>query len=166
MQITRQLAIQILKYLDKHPDFNFPFLVMNQEYTPEDDDFVEIEPNEWEMIEEDNNYKTFELWKNFHDLDDKASRLLAKGFMEEILSSENKIKNFIFYTTEGCTLRPNYCEGDSDVENCQILGWAKANNPKEAFELLKLENPWILNFGFEEVIASELKDEKTYYFNF
>lgn len=34
---------------------------MNQEYSPEDDDFVEIEPEEWETIEEDENYQTFEL---------------------------------------------------------------------------------------------------------
>ena len=61
MKISRKLAIQILKYLDKHNDFYFPFLVMNKEYTEEDDDFVEIEPNEWENIESDENYHTFEL---------------------------------------------------------------------------------------------------------
>ena len=46
MNISRALAVKILKYLDDHPDFYFPFLVMCKEYTPEDDDFVEIEPEE------------------------------------------------------------------------------------------------------------------------
>ena len=61
MDISRELAIIILKYLNKNKDFHFPFLVMNQEYTPEDDDFVEIEPNEWEIIETDENYKLYNV---------------------------------------------------------------------------------------------------------
>jgi len=46
MNISRALTIKILKYLGDHPDFCFPFSVMGKEYTPEDDDFVEIEPEE------------------------------------------------------------------------------------------------------------------------
>ena len=84
MKISRKLAIQILKYLDKHNDFYFPFLVMNKEYTEEDDDFVEIEPNEWENIESDENYQTFELWENLQNLDKDTTKLLAKGFIEKI----------------------------------------------------------------------------------
>ena len=84
MDISRELAIKILKYLDKHPDFYFPFLVMNQEYTPEDDDFVEIEPNEWENIEEDNIYQTFQLWENLQDLRKETLELMSKGFIEKI----------------------------------------------------------------------------------
>lgn len=34
MKITRSLAIKILKYCDTHPDFYFPFTVMNREYAP------------------------------------------------------------------------------------------------------------------------------------
>ncbi len=84
MDINRELAIKILKYLDKHKDFYFPFLVMNKEYTPEDDDFVEIEPNEWENIEEDNIYQTFQLWENLQNLDRKTLELMSKGFLEEM----------------------------------------------------------------------------------
>jgi hypothetical protein len=82
MNISRGLAIQILRYLDEHEDFYFPFLVMNQEYTPEDDDFVEIEPNEWDVIEMDENYKTFQLWGNLQNLKEGTTELLAKGFLE------------------------------------------------------------------------------------
>lgn len=89
MDIDRELAIKILKYLNQHKDFIFPFLVMNQEYTEEDDDFVEIEPDEWEVIESDDNYQTFQLWENLQDLDEKTLRLMAKGFLDEILKDDN-----------------------------------------------------------------------------
>jgi hypothetical protein len=89
MDISRELAIVILKYLDKNKDFYFPFLVMNQEYTPEDDDFVEIEPDEWEIIEEDENYRTFQLWENLQDLRADTTELMAKGFIEKILNESS-----------------------------------------------------------------------------
>lgn len=84
MRITRELAIKVLRYLDQHKDFYFPFLVMNQEYTEEDDDFVEIGPDEWRDIEMDEAYQTFELWENLQNLDEKTLQLMAKGFIEEI----------------------------------------------------------------------------------
>lgn len=84
MDISRELAIKILRYLDEHKDFYFPFLVVCREYTPEDDDFVEVEPNEWQMIAEDNTYQTFQLWEDLQNLDESTIRLMAKGFIEEI----------------------------------------------------------------------------------
>jgi hypothetical protein len=84
MKISRELAIKILRYLDQHKLFYFPFLVMCQEYTEEDDDFVEIEPEEWEMIKSDDKYQTFELWENLQNLDEQTLRLMAKGFLEKI----------------------------------------------------------------------------------
>ncbi|OGI94773.1 hypothetical protein A3A03_02730 [Candidatus Nomurabacteria bacterium RIFCSPLOWO2_01_FULL_40_18] len=84
MDISRELAIKILKYLDQHPNFYFPFLIMCQEYTPEDDDFVEIEPNEWEMIAKDDIYQTFQLWENLQDLYEETIELMSKGFIDKI----------------------------------------------------------------------------------
>ncbi|MFA5871247.1 MAG: hypothetical protein WC858_00840 [Parcubacteria group bacterium] len=84
MKISREIAIKILKYLDSHKDFYFPFLVMCQEYTEEDDDFVEVEPDEWKMIASDDKYQTFELWENLQNLDEVTTRLMAKGFLEKI----------------------------------------------------------------------------------
>lgn len=84
MDISRELAIRILKFLDENRDFYFPFLIMNKEYTEEDDDFVEIEPDEWETIEVDENYKTFQLWENLKNLDLLTLNLLSKGFIEMI----------------------------------------------------------------------------------
>jgi hypothetical protein len=70
MKISRKVAIKILKYLDENPKFYFPFLVVCQEYSSEDKGFVEIESNEWENIESDNIYQTFELWENIQNLYD------------------------------------------------------------------------------------------------
>ena len=53
---------------------------MCKEYSDEDDDFVEIESNEWEMIEEDGKYQTFQLWENLQNLDLATVRLLSAGF--------------------------------------------------------------------------------------
>lgn len=89
MDISRALAIKILKYLDQHKDFYFPFLVMNQEYTEEDDDFVEIEPNEWRMIKGDPTYQTFQLWENLQNLDEQTLKLMAKGFIEKIIDESS-----------------------------------------------------------------------------
>jgi adenylosuccinate synthase len=91
MNINRDLAITILRYLDKHNISDFPFLVMCQEYTPEDDDFVEIEPDEWEMIEEDPIYQTFQLWETglgMNKLEEKTKQLLINSFIEKITREE------------------------------------------------------------------------------
>lgn len=94
MKISRQLAIMILKYCSENPDFYFPFLVMCKEYTREDEDFVEICPNEWNDIEEDEMYQTFELWENLQDLKGNTTELLAKWFIEKITNNslESEIK--------------------------------------------------------------------------
>jgi hypothetical protein len=52
-----------------------------------------------------------------------------------------------------------------DVENCQVLGWGKGSNAKDAFYDFKKQNNWLKNAKFNEVIGAELKDEKTYNFS-
>ncbi|MFA7208977.1 MAG: hypothetical protein WC120_01705 [Parcubacteria group bacterium] len=76
-----------------------------------------------------------------------------------------KIRNFIFYTTEGYTFQPDSESDMSDVENCQVLGWGKGNVAEEAFDNFKEESAWLKDMEFDEVIGVELKDEKTYHFN-
>ena len=84
MKISRKLAIKILNYLNRHKNFYFPFLVMCKEYSEEDNDFVEIESNEWKMIKEDKKYQTFELWENLQNLNEETLILMTKGFLEII----------------------------------------------------------------------------------
>jgi len=93
MDISRELAIKILKYCDENKKFYFPFTVVCKEYTPEDDDFVEVEAEEWGMIQEDPIYKTFQLWENLQNLYEETLQLMLKGFMEKITnqSLENHI---------------------------------------------------------------------------
>ena len=84
MNISRKLAIKILKYLDQHKNFYFPFLVMNREYLSKDIVWVEIEPSNWEKIKNDKKHKTFQLWENLQNIDESTIKLMAKGFLEKI----------------------------------------------------------------------------------
>ena len=138
MKISRELALKILKYLDEHLKFYFPFLVMCREYTEEDDDFVEIEPDEWEMIASDDKYQTFELWENLQNLYEDTIELMAKGFLEKITgeSLESQIT----------TLAKNYRKSYKKImpEGCKIEEYELnefIGGKAEAFEeCLKLIN--------------------------
>lgn len=102
MKISREQAIIILKYLTENREFYFPFLVVCKEYSPEDDDFVEIEPEEWEDIENDNIYQTFELWENLQNIDYDTIKLLSKWYFDYMFwkSLKNKIQElFLEYDT-------------------------------------------------------------------
>ena len=73
------------------------------------------------------------------------------------------MNEYLFYTFEGYTEGPNV---DYPVENCQILGRVKGNNPQEALKNLLKENVWITKAGFSidsikfvQVVSSELKED-------
>ena len=139
MDISRELAIVILKYLDAHrdsqPPFYFPFLVMNQEYSPEDDDFVEIEPAEWSMIEADDNYQTFQLWENLQDLRADTTHLLAKGFIEEITGVSAR-ESFAKYLADQAKEYRSYWKAELwESENIEEYGFNEYIGGKaEAYE--------------------------------
>ena len=103
MKIDRKLAVQILKYCHEHCEFYFPFLVMCKKYSSEDDDLVEICCNEWESIEQDKSYQTFELWDNLKRYNNKSIKLLSIGFINEIIGNsilkdlEILVKNYKSY---------------------------------------------------------------------
>ncbi len=87
MKISKKLAIQILNYLQKYPEFYFPFLIVCKEYKSNDNNFRELEPNEWRTINRDKEYKTFELLENLQDLDIETTELMSKGFIEKIINN-------------------------------------------------------------------------------
>lgn len=159
MKITRELAIIILKYCFKNPDFYFPFTIVCKEYSPEDEDFVEICPNEWKNIEEDEIYQIFELWENLQDLKDDTTELLAKWFIEKILE-EDSIKKYIFLTFEWFTQDSSW----NEVENIQMIWISEWKTSKEAFGNLKKENEWLLDVSFNEIYCHELLNNKYEYF--
>jgi len=66
---------------------------------------------------------------------------------------------YIFITTEGYTYQPGSKAAEPDIENCQVLGFAKGDDADEAFCVLLQENAYLLETSFEEVVCLELKDE-------
>jgi hypothetical protein len=164
MKIDKELAIKILKYQNQHKNFYFPFQIIRKDDAGEDD-FVEIEPRQWKLINNYDKLEKFELRENLQNIFDETVELMAKGFIEKILDSEKLVRNYIFYTTEGFTYLPDSRSDMPDVENCQVLGWGSGINAEDAFSDFKKQNHWLKNSKFNEVICVELKGEKTYNFN-
>lgn len=76
MEISRELAIQILKYCDEHEDFYFPFLVVHKE--------TYFEPHDWRKISNNKKYQTFRLRENLQNLYLETVELMSRGFIEKI----------------------------------------------------------------------------------
>ena len=53
----------------------------------------------------------------------------------------------------------------SDVENCQVIGFAKGNSLDEAFDNLMAENKYLLKTSFNEITGYELKDKDYHKFS-
>lgn len=64
MPITKKLAIVILKYLDSHPDFEFPFAVMCKQ---PDDNYLEVTPDHRDDTRDDQMCKRFQLRSGLAD---------------------------------------------------------------------------------------------------
>lgn len=145
MKISRNIAIKILKYLNENTKFYFPFTVVCQECTPEDDDFVEIMPDEWEDMKEDKSYQTFELWGIFQCLSLESTELLSKWFLDIILNKglEKEIE----------TLSEEYGKmyNSKLTESANILEyweneffWGKKEAFEEVLEIMKKYNLKVL----------------------
>lgn len=65
------------------------------------------------------------------------------------------MNEYIFYTTEGQTLAPDI---NYDVENCQVLGFARGDNATQAEENLLNAYSWITEAGFsrEYIISRQV----------
>lgn len=76
------------------------------------------------------------------------------------------MKSYIFITSEGYTFQPESTSIEPDIENCQVIGFAKGENPKQAFQNMIQENKNLLETTFDELICYELKDydEKSYFY--
>lgn len=92
MQISRELALRIIKYLLDNPSFYFPFKIMCKEYANHievDNDFIEIIPqDDYENLVENLQYDTFELWENLQNLDLETLQLISQGFIEKIVYAD------------------------------------------------------------------------------
>ena len=80
--------------------------------------------------------------------------------------------HFLFYTHEGQTYTPfisckwGDSEGGKEIENLQIIGFAKGDTPQEAFDELLYSNGYIIGSTFDQVTAIELKEEEYKTFGF
>jgi hypothetical protein len=72
---------------------------------------------------------------------------------------EDHMGAYIFITTEGFTYQPGSKAAEPDIENCQVLGFAKADDEDAAFKALLEENSYLLETSFDEVVCLGLKDE-------
>lgn len=58
---------------------------------------------------------------------------------------------YVFYTTDWFTQDLK----NKHIENCQILGFAKGKNVSEAYNNLLLENNYLKNYSFNNILAME-----------
>ena len=67
------------------------------------------------------------------------------------------MKKYIFYTSEGFTENQN----GENTENCQILGWQRGKDEKDAFKKFQKN---FNNINFKSICCQELASEKVFYF--
>jgi hypothetical protein len=70
-----------------------------------------------------------------------------------------EIKKYIFLTAEGFTYQPHSEKIEPDIENLQVIGFAKGKNSDEAFVNLKNEAHDLLETTFNEIFSYELSKE-------
>ncbi len=63
------------------------------------------------------------------------------------------MKSYIFITAEGYTFQPESTSIEPDIENCQVVGFAKGKDPQQAFQNLIQENGNLLETTFDELIC-------------
>lgn len=61
------------------------------------------------------------------------------------------MKNFLFFTNEGFTFDSN----NKKITNMQILGHGEGQDILEAFRHFKINQSYLNNFAFNEVVALE-----------
>ena len=69
------------------------------------------------------------------------------------------MRKYIFLTLEESTFQPNSETTEPDIENLQVIGFAKGKDPKEAFKGLAEENNYLLETNFNEVFSYELVED-------
>jgi len=138
MRIKRDLAIEILKYLYKHPRFYFPFLVISKIRNGENDDFIEIEPDEWKLMQKDEAYQTFELRENLQNLYKGTTELLAKWFLQKITKKSLNEEIKCLAKQYRALYKKELCESEKIEEYWENeFVWWKAETYEDILELLE-----------------------------
>jgi hypothetical protein len=66
------------------------------------------------------------------------------------------LNHYLFLTDEGYTFQPDSESELPNVENLQVIGFAKGINADEAYNDLLLENPYLRETGFEKIFCYQL----------
>ena len=77
--------------------------------------------------------------------------------MNYIIECKIQIETPFFITTVGFTFKPGSEFYEPDVENCQVIGFAKGNSLDEAFENLIAENKYLFKTSFNEITGYKLR---------
>ncbi len=75
------------------------------------------------------------------------------------------MKIFIFLSAEGFTYQPNSSSVEPDIDNLQVIGFAKGNSAEEASKKLLDSNSYLAGSNFEEIFSIELASENREYFS-
>lgn len=75
------------------------------------------------------------------------------------------MKSYIFITSEGFAFQPQSESCEPDIENCQVVGFSVGKDLEEAFDNLILENEYLLETNFDEIIGYELRYENYHKFS-
>lgn len=78
------------------------------------------------------------------------------------------IKKYLFLSTEGNTFQPGSESIEPDIENLQVIGFAKGNDAGTAFKQLIKKNSYLRQTSFDEIFSYELSKDylktKSYHF--
>ncbi len=66
---------------------------------------------------------------------------------------------YIFLTDEGFTFAPGNDGELQEIENLQVIGFAKGDNANEAYENLLFENSYLKHINFEKVFCYQLNED-------
>jgi len=69
------------------------------------------------------------------------------------------MKSYIFLTAEGFTLQPNSESEEPDIENLQVIGFAKGQDSKDAFQQLLKESNYLMDTSFDEIFSYKLSKD-------
>jgi len=70
---------------------------------------------------------------------------------------------YIFLTTEGSTYQPNSDSLEPDIDNVQVIGFARGMTVQEAAIGLIQSNAFLADTSFDEVFAIKLADANREY---
>lgn len=138
MNISRDLALTIIRYLINNPDFYFPFIIKCKE--PGKNNYFEISINKIGLnkILSSKELNEFILIENLQNLFKETIELMAKGFIDKI-TNENYINEIEKLSKE---YRKKWKKELCESEDIEIFGenefiGGKADAFEECLKLLK-----------------------------